>query len=109
MKHEDQEYAMIFENCVKEMQIRRERVLREFLNSRSEMVVMAVMIRVSLFIFLANNTVNHFSHSLIMISELLSNLQKSKMSSHGHNALVHLHAKFLIHSKATNGHDLKII
>ena len=36
VKHEDQEYVIIFEVCVKEMKNRRERILREFLNSRSE-------------------------------------------------------------------------
>ena len=36
VKHEDQEYVIIFEACVEKNQIQRERGLREFLNSRSE-------------------------------------------------------------------------
>jgi len=79
------------------------------LNSRSENAVMRLVIRVSLLILLANNTDNHFSHLLIMISELLCKLQKCKLSSHGHNARVQPHARVLIHSRATNGQDLKII
>jgi hypothetical protein len=39
----------------------------------------SVMIRVSLFIFLVNDTDNHISLVLIMISELWSQLQKMKI------------------------------
>jgi hypothetical protein len=54
------------------------------------MVVMAVMIRVFLFIFLVNDTDNHISLVLIMISVIS-------------------HARALIHSRTTKGQDLRII
>ena len=46
-----------------------------------KLFVMAVMIRVLLFIFLANHTENQFSHSLNMISELWSHLKKMKIDT----------------------------
>ena len=82
-----------------------ERVL-EFLIWK--VLLSAVMIRVSVFISHANDNANHIFHWLIMIKELWSNLQKCKMSSHAHNARAHPHVKLGIHSRATNGHDLKI-
>jgi hypothetical protein len=69
VKHEDQEYVIIFEVCVEKNANRRERILREFFNFRSEKLVMVVMARVSVFIPHANHNANPLFHVLIMISE----------------------------------------
>lgn len=70
---------------------RRERIFGEFLNFDMKMVVIAVMIRVWLFIPLANDNANHLTQLLIMISEISCNLQKCTLSFQGHNPRDQLH------------------
>lgn len=81
MKHQEQEYAKIFESYVEKNENSKwEKIGGSFSILIWNGSVIAVMVRVWVYILHANDVENQFNLSLIMISELWSNLQKIKIA-----------------------------